>query len=489
MKSNKKKSNSTRKIIPAAGMLMVSALMLSTSTYAWFTMSREVEVKNIQMTATVPEDIQISLGALGTSNAAATDQLSDGASLAGNTGVLVKAGGASADDGNVLAPVNDWDWSNTADIANYYQLGKLIPASSTNGASVFFTPDANGVGKTVRADAQFIQADGGTPGGAGATQSGTGADTTKTFKTTLHAKTASDDNWNTATYSQSTGWNTTNDDGYYVDIPVWLRTSSRSGASINVEAYVIPKTNTQTLNTDNEALYRAVRVAILDTTQVEGASTVTPTGLLPVADGMTGIASDAAGTLADSPFSGDSVLNWYNGTGTNGENGTVNNVAVKAASADLGGTQYNSTVYGPATVYDNTTPAQVVALAAGQGTEYGKPTKMIIRVWLEGEDKDCWNDTAGQDWSINLKFNNGSATSHDDIAGNATPATASTSSVTATVAEDGAGGLAVSYGTMPTGTITKYTYDGNDYDSLGTLESALVSAGSGEYTVTVSYIP
>ena len=65
MKNNdKRKGNNAKKILPAAGMLALSASMLATSTYAWFTMSREVEVNNIQMTATVPEDIQISLGNL-----------------------------------------------------------------------------------------------------------------------------------------------------------------------------------------------------------------------------------------------------------------------------------------------------------------------------------------------------------------------------------------------------------------------------------------
>ena len=60
--NNEKKSNARRKLIPAIGMLTVSAMMLSSTTYAWFTMSREVEVTGIQLAATVPEDIQISLG-------------------------------------------------------------------------------------------------------------------------------------------------------------------------------------------------------------------------------------------------------------------------------------------------------------------------------------------------------------------------------------------------------------------------------------------
>ncbi|MEE3450411.1 MAG: hypothetical protein VZR27_06895 [Acutalibacteraceae bacterium] len=260
-------------------------------TYAWFTMSREVELKNIQMTATVPEDLQIALGAIGGTNASAATKQSDGYTLAAGTGVLVKDAGTTADDGTVKAPVNDWDWSNVADISSYYQIGKLIPASSTTGASIYFTPDADGVGKTVRSDANYIQADGGTPGGTAASEQGTG-NGGGTYAAKLYAFTDKDSKtWtdyvattNETGYRQSTAYNATYSDGYYVDIPIWLRTSSTAGASVNVEAYVIPKTSGQKLNTDNEALYRAVRVALLNPTQASGAADVTATGLLPVAD-------------------------------------------------------------------------------------------------------------------------------------------------------------------------------------------------------------
>ena len=40
----------------------------------------------------------------------------------------------------------------------------------------------------------------------------------------------------------------------------------------------------------------------------------------------------------------------------------------------------------------------------GNGNEFGVAKKLIIRVWLEGEDKNCWNENAGQDWDISLKF-------------------------------------------------------------------------------------
>ena len=62
MMKKSKKSNAKRKFAAAAAMLLISALVLSSATYAWFTMSREVEVKNIQLTATAPVDIQMSLG-------------------------------------------------------------------------------------------------------------------------------------------------------------------------------------------------------------------------------------------------------------------------------------------------------------------------------------------------------------------------------------------------------------------------------------------
>ena len=48
--SNNKNVSARRKLIPAVAMLATSAAMLSTSTYAWFTMSKEVEVTGINMT-------------------------------------------------------------------------------------------------------------------------------------------------------------------------------------------------------------------------------------------------------------------------------------------------------------------------------------------------------------------------------------------------------------------------------------------------------
>ena len=127
---NKKGSSTMKKLVPAAGMLMISASMLATSTFAWFTMSKEVEITGIQMIATVPETVELSLG------------------YGQNGGVLT---GITGTDGIELvkAPANSstsLDWSNSVAFYDFYTAPKLEPASSINGTSIFTTDDANGVG-------------------------------------------------------------------------------------------------------------------------------------------------------------------------------------------------------------------------------------------------------------------------------------------------------------------------------------------------------
>ncbi len=367
-------------------------------------MSREVEVTNISMVATTPEDIQISLGKIGkTSEQVETS--GKGVSLAANTGYLY----GTASNGKAAAPENDWDWSNTADFSHYYSIGKLIPASSTTGASVFFTPDANGVGKTVKSNAKYYTATVATVNDASGAALGSGS-----AKATLHAFTNKDDNWastsGTSTngvggYQKSTAWNQTKDDGYYVDIPVWIRTSSTETTKLTVKGYVAPRYYDEKANSDGEALYKAVRVALLPAVTAEkssGAADITATNLLPLADGYAGSkTSGANGSLSAGPFGGASVLDWYSGGNNSG--------AVNAVSAEGSGATYTG-----ATKY---TATSFVTLATGTGGEYGAPTKFIVRVWLEGNDPDCWNDTAGQDWYINLKFGKADEMDNANIAG------------------------------------------------------------------------
>jgi hypothetical protein len=345
----------------------------------------------------------------------------------------------------VTAPEKDWDWSNIADISEYYQFGKLIPASSTSGANIFFTPNANGNGQTIAAGATFYAANSAilTPN-TESNVTGTGDNPLNATAHIINSKSGGvvDDTWSTGValtgktdkYDGSTGWNATNDDGYYIDIPVWLRTSSASGASLSVLAYVKPKKTTQMNSADGDALYRAVRVAIIEDTVSGGTTTSATHGILPITDGWN-VSADgtAAGTLKDNPFQltkdtfAESILNWYGRNLTTGASATTALTAKTGAAegASAAASAASPVAYDKAVVYDPfTASSNVVATLAAPTTDangvktsnYGTATKITVRIWLEGEDPDCWNDTAGQDWSINLKFNNETT--------NPTPATA-----------------------------------------------------------------
>jgi hypothetical protein len=60
MKTNKKKSSTARKLLPAVAMLAVSAVSLSSATYAWFTMNKEVTVQNMTIQAKAEGGLLIS---------------------------------------------------------------------------------------------------------------------------------------------------------------------------------------------------------------------------------------------------------------------------------------------------------------------------------------------------------------------------------------------------------------------------------------------
>ena len=74
-----------KKLIPAAGMLMVSATMLATSTFAWFTMNKEVSVKSMQVKAKAEGGLLInevaSASDTGWDNEATANSLPTGVSL------------------------------------------------------------------------------------------------------------------------------------------------------------------------------------------------------------------------------------------------------------------------------------------------------------------------------------------------------------------------------------------------------------------------
>lgn len=317
MKTNEKKNTSAKKkLIPAVAMLTTSAVMLSTATYAWFTMSREVEVTGIKLTATTPQTIEISLGQATTSNT-----LTHGV--------------------EATAPNSDDMWTHTAATGSVYQdFGKLIPVSSVDGFNMFYTEKATENGKKV-------------------------SDVPNPF---TKAETAVGWEFKEGGKSAETGAvvNAAENDGsgYYLDIPVWFRTTSTDAVTLGLEVEIKNSSDDDT----KSVLYKAARVAILPETK-SAQKVFSETGAKYYKDGKA--VATAGATLA-------------------------------ASYGDVSPATEATVTGGKVTNPDATT--QVATVTASTGTGYGGAVKYYIRVWLEGEDEACWNANAGQDFVINLKF-------------------------------------------------------------------------------------
>lgn len=317
MKTNEKKNTSAKKkLIPAVAMLTTSAVMLSTATYAWFTMSREVEVTGIKLTATTPQTIEISFGQATTSNT-----LTHGV--------------------EATAPNSDDMWTHTAATGSVYQdFGKLIPVSSVDGFNMFYTEKATENGKKV-------------------------SDVPNPF---TKAETAVGWEFKEGGKSAETGAvvNAAENDGsgYYLDIPVWFRTTSTDAVTLGLEVEIKNSSDDDT----KSVLYKAARVAILPETK-SAQKVFSETGAKYYKDGKA--VATAGATLA-------------------------------ASYGDVSAATEATVTGGKVTNPDAAT--QVATVTASTGTGYGGAVKYYIRVWLEGEDEACWNANAGQDFVINLKF-------------------------------------------------------------------------------------
>lgn len=322
-------------------------------------MSKEVSVTGINMTATVPENYEISLGS--------------GQLVAAGTSVL-NSGSVGA--GSIAAPTNSdesTDWSNTVAFSDCYQVGKLIPASSNTGATIYYTHDATGQGKTIN-------------------ESGTSTAATSSDAATLTRKTTAG---NVRT--------TTGDDGYYVDFPVWFRSSNAADSTMSVHATVTDGSNESAEAGTSDFLYKAARVSILT-----GKDMTTSAGVIIPKDSADGTSQGAYYTKTSDSKPAALATNGTLGVqGTGAAYGAVTEVTQNTLTSG------SVTTYGTALFTVPGKTATVVEGASGtyshngctdSSDNYGDAVCVIVRVWLEGEDVNCWNATAGQDFDISLNF-------------------------------------------------------------------------------------
>lgn len=316
------KNSAVKKIIPAVGMLALSATMLSTSTYAWFTMNKEVQMTGLNMTATVGEGMEISLASVDASD-------------------------------NITAPTTahpddtetEKGWKSAVVVDEYYStIGKFKPASSTTGVTLFDAVNSSDAGRKA---SKFTDI--------------TSAENAK-VKASLRDKI-------------KTGTEITVDEansGYYVDIPVYLRTnkSGTDSEDIYYKMIISPLDKDGKASTvDTDTLYKAVRVAFM------------------APDGKTNLAGEQIFAVDNNYYESGKAVSAVDTKSVV----TVNQVATAATGKLEDITAADSGLNIP--------------LADGAG-QYGH-LDFTVRVWLEGESTSCYNDKSGQSWNIDLAFSLG----------------------------------------------------------------------------------
>lgn len=359
MKKNAKKNNVAKKLIPAAGMLALSASMLATSTYAWFTMNKTVEVYGMELKTKVGSNLLICSDNVEANYSAAT--LHEG------------------------------------------RMGLLEPVSSINGTtgSFFYTTNATARGTK----------------DAGATVTAYNEDTV--LANDVAGKYAYDNDFNDAyaTNPQSGTFNVTNvkmvkqkgtegQEGYvagqdgaaygYIDYVFYIKaTSDTANQKLMLTECNLLYNNAAIDSTNKTAgvdLDRAWRVGVfaeaLDAATEGGKGNSGSTLAIAQKDpasaagkqkGILGLANSAYFTESKAQKSTtaadvDTVVNFMNGNATENGEGYAANGVVLDTIANSGTTAYY---------------------------------KVLVRVWLEGEDNTCNSETYAKltnNWSVNCKF-------------------------------------------------------------------------------------
>lgn len=362
------KNSAKKKLVPAVAMLTTSAIMLSTATYAWFTMNKNVEVEGLSMSATAGDSLEISLGSL-------------------------TAGSAPT---NNAPTIGDISWKKSILIDDYYaSVGKMLPASTADGLTVYSIND----NKTIYAGGTKVEDN--------------AAVSAKTQGDSVELKL--DDPAATFHTIPDTDPTATAAQGYYIDVPMWIRTTkttdSKVYCTVNISDNTVGNTDAGNAGT---SLKKAVRVAIIPigTAQskvggADGINGLTLTGSAGYdADGST--ASTLTKITDTTVLDGAATIFGLDGTTYNSKvltaAGTYSTVLNTAPTVATGATI--SGTYTPPTAPNDPLASQNTAVftipAANEDSYSG--VSFIARVWLEGESEFCNDATADQDWNIDFHF-------------------------------------------------------------------------------------
>lgn len=342
MKTNERQTSAKKKLIPAVAMLTASAVMLTTATYAWFTLNKEVEVKGLKMQATAGNSLEISLGTLGSETAA-----------------------ISANTKTQPGVKDDLSWKRAINIDDYYNvIGKLKPVSSTDALNLYLvSEDKVSAGGTKVEDSAAVTA---------ATKDDLAKATLDTTYGTTNLTNDGDEN-----------------EGYFIDIPMWIRSSDKTAENdVECKVTITDPTTGDDLGDD---LLNAVRVAIIP---VGSATNSTDINALKYDESTALISTASNGTLTGTGKNTATIFTLNQDLYA----GKTYNEATTHAEARNGTPTY---VDASKTTEDKYTP--VFKMPKADSDEYAG-VQLIARIWIEGESTHCNDATANQDWNIDFDF-------------------------------------------------------------------------------------
>jgi hypothetical protein len=323
--------NAKRKLAAATAMLTISALMLSSATYAWFTMNKEVEVTGLTMKTKVSSNLLIS-----ENNAEGTyapDRL-----ISGRKALLEPVSSVSGQTGSFFYTLDAKESGQKAHNASGEGAIAYVPYSE---AAVKVEGTATNTNATAAAAGKYYYDD--------------------TFSKAYGVEPAAGD------FGTAYG---------YVDYVFYLKaTGDTDNQQLVMTAcdlnYTYPGgTLSDGTTTIDANVDKAWRVAVF-------ASDIT-------VNGGKGNTIDAVGKLDPAASAAKTIL-----APTGAANWTDGN-AVASASA------VGTVTYGTAAVLDNDIDAGV--------TKY---YKVLVRAWLEGEDKTCNSETYAKltdGWTLDVEF-------------------------------------------------------------------------------------
>jgi hypothetical protein len=354
--NNKKKGNTAKKLLPAAMMLAVSASMLGTSTYAWFTMNKTVQVTGMEVRTKVSSNLLIcstnldsdySANTLSQTRAALLEPVS---TLTGATGSFFYTTDAKANGSKNNSTATD------PYIAYNENAATVVPNATAGKANY---------------DNRFNNA------------YGLGA-TTGTGESAVHGVFTSE---NIDLVKASGGATGRDGAAYgYVDYTFYLKATS-------------------------DAANQAVNLTNCDLDKARGALNTT---------GTVGVDIDKAWRVA--VFAQDI-------TSTNpGTSAYTTDIATAANQKGLisltGAAYFNNTAVKDATTKDaitNNAATNGVIIDTIDTANVTKYYKVVVRLWLEGEDTTCNSKTYAaltNDYSLDLEFKLGEGTAIKNITTN-----------------------------------------------------------------------